>query len=347
MAFEKTWNLSVGPGEIARVSEDFLPDAFPESGYVCAASLRRDETPVDFVEHEVHVWKSKPLAERKYMTIENGNFMLDGKRWRAHGINYMPSSGIGTEDNEYFENWTGPRAYDPEVIQRDLENVKRIGYNSVSVFTDHSLIQWQNIVDLIRRCEKLGLMVNLSLRPGTPMHFPWPKIKEMIESLRLAENDTVFAYDLAWEPHFGRQADRVIWDRDWEAWIVERYGSIENAEKDWDFKAPRHASGKLTNPAQEQVMADGPWRRMVAAYRRFLDTLLYRKYSAARRLVRSVDPHHFVSFRMTEAGDPTFNWDALLPYDFPYLVNAVDFLAPEAYGRIGDAEHVKPGWFEL
>jgi hypothetical protein len=50
---------------------------------------------------------------------------------------------------------------------------------------------------------------------------------------------------------------------------------------------------------------------------------------------------------MTEAGDPTFNWDALLPYDFPYLVNAVDFLAPEAYGRIGDAEHVKPGWFEL
>lgn len=343
----RTWPLLMAAGEVMNVSETFTPTTWAAGGYDCTVALKRGNDVLDEVRHDVHVWKPKPPAERQYMTIENGNFMLDGKRWRAHGINYMPSSGIGTEDQLYFEHWTGRRSYDPVVIQRDLENIKRIGYNSVSVFTDHRLIEAQNIVDLIRRCDDLGLKVNLSLRPGAPMNFQWPKIREMIEALRLTESDALFAYDLAWEPHFGRHGDRVRWDGDWEAWIVERYGSIENAEKDWEFATPRDAAGKITNPSAEQVMTDGPWRRMVAAYRRFLDTLLYDKYAAARRLVRSIDPHHFVSFRMTEAGNPTCRWDGIMPYDFPYLVHAVDFLAPEAYGRIGDWEQVKPGWFQL
>lgn len=345
----QSFTLSIPPGETLDVSEIFKPTA-PEAaelGYACSVEVMRGDKLLDRVEHRVHVWEPRPLAERQYVTIEDGNFMLAGKRWRAHGINYMPSSGIGIEDQQYFEYWTGRRSYDPVVIQRDLETLKQVGYNSVSVFTDHRVIEAQNMVDLIHRCEELGLKVNLSLRPGTPMDFPWPKVKEMIESMRLAENDTVFAYDLAWEPHFGRQADRVIWDRDWEAWIVERYGSVEHAEADWGFAAPRDTAGRITNPSSEQVMSDGPWRRMVAGYRRFLDTLLYRKYEAARRLVRSIDPHHFVSFRMTEAGNPTCRWDGIVPYDFPYLVHAVDFLAPEAYGRIGDWEQVKPGWFQL
>lgn len=344
------WTFSLGPGEVKQVSTTYRTAKWPKEGYACGAVLSRPGQKVgwvDVVSHPVHVWKPKPLAERKYMTVANGNFMLDGKRWRAHGINYMPSSGIGTEDQSYFEEWTGRRSYDPHVIQRDLENIKRLGYNAVSVFTAHHLIDAQNMVDLIRRCEGLGLKVNLSLRPGTPMQFQWPKMREMIEGMRLAENDTVFALDLAWEPHFGRHGDRAIWDRDWEAWIVERYGSVENAEKDWKFAVPRTADGKVTNPADSQTVFDGEWRVMVAAYRRFLDTLLYKKYGEARRLVRTIDPHHFVSFRMTEAGNPTFHWDAMLPYDFPYLVHAVDFLAPEAYGRIGDWESVKPGWFEL
>ena len=103
----------------------------------------------------------------------------------------------------------------------------------------------------------------------------------------------------------------------------------------------------ITNPEPHQVDTDGPWRVMVAAYRRFLDTLLYKKYSAARRLVLSVDPIHLVSFRKSEATNPTYHWDGRITYDFPYLAAAVDFLAPEAYGRIGDWQKVKPGWFQV
>src|SRR5690606_2678343 len=69
-------------------------------------------------------------------------------------------------------------------------------------------------------------------------------------------------------------------------------------------------------------------------------------YRAAYDRVRALDPHHAISFRMTEGGNPTFNWEKHIPYDYPYIAAAVDIFEPEAYGRIGDWEKVKPGWFQ-
>jgi len=189
------------------------------------------------------------------------------------------------------------------------------------------------------------MKANLSLRPGTPFEFEWDKMRALIERYRLWDNDTVYAYDLAWEPMFGDHEGRKRWDPEWREWIIERYGSIENAETDWEFQAPREPGGQITNPLDPHVVENGPHWRMVAAYRRFLDTILYKYYDRARRLVRTVDPNHLVSFRMTLAGDPTVRWSKTVPYDYACLAGAVDLLEPEAYGRIGDWERVKPGWF--
>jgi hypothetical protein len=94
-----------------------------------------------------------------------------------------------------------------------------------------------------------------------------------------------------------------------------------------------------------QLLNDGPWRKLAADYRSFLDQHLERHYAQARRLVRSIDPHHAVGFRMQLAGDPTCLLEGLLPYDFYGLARAVDLWEPEAYGRIGDWERVKGGEF--
>ena len=75
--------------------------------------------------------------------------------------------------------------------------------NAVSVFIPHESLRAQHLLDFLRRCEALGLRVNQSLRPGTPMDFRWQEMKELIEYYRLAQNDAVFAYDLAWEPSHG------------------------------------------------------------------------------------------------------------------------------------------------
>jgi len=344
-AVTREWPLDMSPGERKMVADIWKPDRRPDGGFIATAEIVENGKVIDSVAHEVHVWR--PKKEKEFITVKNGDFVLCGKRWRAHGVNYMPSSDIGIDDWDYFEHWLGARSYDPEVIERDLRRIKELGLNSVSIFILHESARDQNLLDLLRRLESLGLKANLALRPGTPMDFLWPQMREIIGYYRLWENDTVFAYDLGWEPMFGTHDERKRWDSAWEQWIAERYGSIESAEKDWAYPVPRDEANKVTNPSHEQTDADGDWRRMVAAYRRFLDTLLYKKYSAARRLVRSVDPNHFVSFRMAGAGDPTFRWGGRLPYDFPYLAGGVDFLGPEAYGQTGDWERVKSGWFEF
>lgn len=339
----QSWRVNLKPGEERTVSGSWKPRGWPDGGLMATAEIVEDGQVIDRVTHEVHVWK--PKEKKNFITVKDGEFMLDGKRWRAHGINYMPSSGIGTEDGQYFEHYLGARSYDPEVAQRDLEHIKELGFNSVSIFVYCGHEKAQNLNDLLRRLDALGLKANVSLRPGTPMDFLWPQIGEIIKNARLQDNDTVFAYDLAWEPSFGTQEQRKPYDGEWADWVVERYGSVENAEKDWSFPIPRDEAGKITNPLPHQIDTDGEWRVMTAAYRRFLDTLLYKRYGAARRLVRSIDSNHLVSFRMSETANPTYRWEGRITYDFPYLAAGVDILAPEAYGRIGSWERVSPGWF--
>ena len=288
----------------------------------------------------------EPKAKPEFIEARDGGFWWRGKPWKAHGVNYMPSSGIGLANGHYFEDWLGRGAYDPEVIERDLRRIKAMNLNAVSVFIHHESLEAQHLLDLLRRCEALGLHVNQSLRPGTPMDFRWREMKELIEYYRLAQNDTVFAYDLAWEPSHGGYAQQ----EQAYAGRVEPVGDQTlrqraAAEKAWGVPAPRGKADapSIGVPPMTQLTRDGEWRKLVADYRLFLDELLREKYSAARQLVRSIDPHHAVSFRMSCAGDPLYNWDDALPYDFYGLADAVDIWEPEAYGRIGDWERVRPG----
>jgi hypothetical protein len=230
------------------------------------------------------------------------------------------------------------------VVQRDLERCASLGFNALSVFLYKDYAKDQNLVDLLMRMERLGMKANVSLRPGTPMEAAPTEACEMIKTLHLAQNDTVFAYDLAWEPQF-RPSERDPFNGAWAAWIEERFGSLENAEKLWIFAVPRDKDGQIANFTEEMIGREGPWSAYIAAYRRFLDTLLYEKYSQARTLVRQVDPNHHVSFRMSMASDPTDSQTNTFVYDFAYLAGAVDVLEPEAYGRLGDWERVRPGWF--
>ena len=330
-----------GPQKLS-ISVPWVPESWPEEGYRVEATVVNGDGVAFTGAHEIHVWR--PSKTPQFVEARDGMFVLGGRQWRPHGVNYMPSSGIASEDKTYFEQWLSPQSYDPEVVQRDLDRCAAMGFNALSVFLYRDYTDAQNLVDLLMRMERLGMKANVSLRPGTPMEALPEDACAMIKALHLAENDTVFAYDLAWEPQF-RPFERDPFNGAWAAWIEERFGSIENAERLWNFKVPRDASGRLLNFTEAMIGKEGPWGPYVAAYRRFLDTLLYEKYSAARRLVRGVDANHHVSFRMSMASDPTDTQTNTMVYDFAYLAGAVDVLEPEAYGRIGDWDRVKPGRF--
>ncbi|MCY2995698.1 MAG: hypothetical protein NTY19_48800 [Planctomycetota bacterium] len=344
--FDHKFGTSARSGEAPVVLETRCgPDRLAAQGYRVVAELVQDHRVIDRLQHEVSVWRPKDRPQ--YVTARDGDFYLQGQKWYPFGVNHMPASGIGIEDQLLFEHYLSRRAYDPEIFDRELARIKGLGMNMVSAFIGFDYHADRNLFDYLQRCDKYGLKVNLSLRPGTPMDFEWDKLREMIVQNRLAQSDTVFAYDLAWEPFLGRQRERTRWDQRWSQWIQRHYVTLEAAEKAWDFAVPRNQEGHVTNPLDAQCGSDGAWGKMVTDYRRFIDEIVDEHYTLARQLVRSVDPHHLVSFRMTVAGDPTFNQAHNMPYDFRGLIRGVDLFEPEGYGRIGDWKQVRPGMFTV
>ncbi|MGO8679017.1 MAG: hypothetical protein ACLQVX_24520 [Limisphaerales bacterium] len=336
--------LALSPGQTARCDQDAL-DIQPGEEVVSAV-LSSGGRPLDALAHEIGVWKAKSKPE--FIRAAQGGLWLGGQPWKAHGVNYMPSTGIGVANLHFFEHWLGRGAYDPALVDRDLRRVKAMNLNAVSIFIDHESLPALNLLDFLRRCETLGLRVNQSLRPGTPMDFHWKEMRELIEFYRMAQNDAIFAYDLAWEPsHGGHDEQERAYSDLWHDWVLARYGGVAAAQRAWTVPAPRNPAqtNRLGVPPMAELLNDGPWRKRVADYRLFLDGQLHQHYAEARRWVTALDPHHAVSFRMSLAGDPTCLSEAVLPYDFYSLVRAVDIWEPEAYGRIGDWERVKAGEF--
>ena len=168
------------------------------------------------------------------------------------------------------------------------------------------------------------MRVNGFLAGASPIAFNEPEVAEFLRAGKLAQNPVLFAYDIIWEPgNWMFNADgRKRWDRDWEAWIVERYGDLASAEADWGMDVPR-AGGRVVAPSDRQLAEDGPWRVMVAAYRRFMDDLMSRKWNDAVRRLRALDPNHLISFRQGNT----------LPHDFALTATSkhIDFICPEGY----------------
>lgn len=328
-----------------------LPAGFlrKHSAYQIAVSLIESSSTeegariVDQLVHSLDVWEPNPDLE--WVSAAKGYFTIGGSPWYPYGVNYMPSSGVAREEWRQFEYWLDSDAYDPEIVERDLSRIEGMGLNSISAFLYHRSLNSWNLIDLLRRCERRRLRVNLSIRPGTPMDFPWEQVKETIQKNRLAENRTVFAYDLAWEPHFeGKEPRQEEHGEEWNRWIESKYGSLETAAENWGH-APEIVEGSAQVPGSRQWYEPGPWNEMLADYSHFLDELLGNRYGEARKKVRTIDNRHLVSFRMQHSGDPTYWGPTWIPYPLEGLVDAVDILEPEAYGRIGGWDRVKPGMF--
>jgi hypothetical protein len=353
IVFEKEFTFTIDARQDYSLDCYWKPERSTYNLYDVQTELLMNGRIIDLIIHEMGVWKSKPLEKRNYMTYKNGNFYVEGKPWYAHGVNYMPSSGIAIEDQENFEYWVSARSYDPEVIERDLSRIERMGLNTVSVFIYYQSIEAMNLPDLLRRCENHGLKVHLSLRPhADPRQFKWKEVKALITQNRIPENDCVFAYDIAWERgwgtydgSYGNPKGRKEYDKEWEKWIKTRYSNLKDAETDWGYPVPRK-NGKVTGPSNEQLRKDGEWKRMVAAYRRFVDDYTSKIHSHVVRKIRSIDPYHLISFRMSTSGDPTCD-PQTFPYDFKGLATTMDIMCPEGYGRIGDWNRIREGCFTV
>ncbi len=278
------------------------------------------------------------------VTAADGRFRLGGKPWFALGINYWPLYSAGQEPGEYWLHWLSPDQYDPAVVERDLAQMQRLGMNLVSIQYGR-LDQARPLADFLARCEKRGIKAHIFMPHLDPVTHQPARAQEMIRAAHLGDDPAVFAYDLGWEVHVGPYAARKPHDGEWRRWVADRYGSVEAAEKDWRYTAPRTDDGLLTGPADELLTTDGPWRIFTAAYRRFWDDKFSRGYQTVRSAVREADPRHLMGARSGWGGLGALWTQGHLPVDLRSGAKHLDFTSPEGYNIGGDRKGFLAGGF--
>jgi hypothetical protein len=302
----------------------------------------RGDTGQPFTQDLLVVPRPAP-SEADRVTVRGGHFWLHGKRWIALGVNFWPRSVIGREQEEYERAWLSPALYDPSIVEEDLESVRRLGMNCVSIqYT--GVDQALPLRDFLRHCWSKGFRANIYLAGAHPLEFDPARVRALIGAADLAHNPAVLAYDLAWEPVWGQEPERRRFDPAWRQWVTRRYGNQERAEAAWGVRGNRTSGGELAGPGDTQVTTDGPWKRMVADYRRLQDDLLDERYAAVRALIRALDPHTLLSARSGWGGGPFVNSPAM-PFDHASGVRQLDFISPEGWGLQGGWPDVERGAF--
>lgn len=319
-------------------------------------SLYENGSLVDRLCHKVCVDRLKPKEERKYAAILKGQneIGIDGKPVRFFGVNYMPTYIMSNEDGMSNEHYVSAFSYDPDVIDVDLQRCRNMGLNAVSLFVYYEpSLTSNNILHLLRRCEHYGLYVNLTLRPhANPFDFSHEEVKAMIEKWRLPELDIMVGYDIAWEryvgtyePCYGNRNGRKYFNEDWRFFLINRYGSYENAEKVLEYPLPRDEEGNVIGLSDDMLREDGPYNKMVAAYRTCIDHAVRRAHIIACDYIRSLDPNHIIGARSGDASTIPLVDPGIYGYDYNATSAAFDYCSPESYALSDDYKNVRQGVF--
>lgn len=320
--FREEVRLGLAPGDTRSLTRAWDPAGITDECRVTVELVRSGKV-IDRIRHDFGFLPSGKPDPDEFITVRGSDFIVKGQRWYGIGVNYWPLYVSGFEPEDFTRPWLDPKYYDPDEVERDLERLKALGMNMVSIQMG-DLAGARNLADFLRRCRKHGIWVNGFIGTASPIAFDEAATAALIRAARLDENPALWAYDTIWEPGnwMFSSPGRDRWDPDWEAWILERYGSLAAAEADWGMPVPRK-EGKVTSPSDHQLSQDGEWRVLVAAYRRFMDDLMSRKWNDATRALRRLDPNHLISFRQGNT----------LPHDFAFTatVKHIDFVCPEGY----------------
>lgn len=328
-----TADVALAPGEMAEKTWTWTATFGKPGGYQVETTLTEQGTTLDHIAHHVDETRTKPATPDEFVRVEGSNFTLAGKPWNFKGINYWPNR-IGGYPNL---GQSQRNAYDPEVIERDLTYLQSLGVNALSGI--QALVPpnpgdpnaFRDQLDFLDRCDRHGMKVFFFLQEGRPYYGgSFEKLRDYITRAGIKNHPAVMCWELAWEPIESNWQGRLDYILDpWNRWIVERYGSLQNAFADWKFTPKLTAEGKVPMPEGPQCQKHGEWDRYVAAFRRAHSDIICAGYRDIAEPLRQWNPSHLISFRGGACG---------IPYgaEFAHIHGVaapkhMDFLNPEGY----------------
>ncbi len=267
------------------------------------------------------------------VTVDEHVFHRDGKPFSLNGINYWPLTVNGRPLQQATPHWLDPSQFDPDPMKRDLDLLAAAGINALAV-QYHDVNQAPQLRFLMQEANARDMVLYLFVAYLQPMDQNLERAAALIDAANLAGETTVFAFDIAWEPHLGRKYQRRRFDDDWRRWLIEQYGTIDHAETVLGRPLWRH-EGKVTGPPDSEITRDGPHRDAVAVYRRFVDDLMSRRYGEVRRFLRERGCDQLLSARNGYGGTGNDWGNDQFPLDLAADAVHFDFISPEGWALNG------------
>jgi len=331
--FERAFPIEMSAGDIETVGCSYKPERLPEDGLSVEVSLLRGGEVIDRITHAIDRLPSEPAKPDEFVRVEGSNFYLGKEKWFMLGVNYYPTLIGGYPSLNVYQRSN----YAPVIIERDLAAMEAMGINFLSAI--HALVPpnpddplaYRDMVDFLNRCRKHGMKVFYFLPWGNPfLRADVEAIKRHLSISGIKDHPAVLAWELAWEPIYSFGGRKRLPDlrKEWTRWLEQRYGSIENAERDWDYKLERE-EGLVAIPTPEMCRAHGKWDRAVAGFRRFYSDYVSQLYRDIVCELRAFDDKHLITFRGGACGIPSGVRFAHL--HSVGVAKHIDFLCPEGY----------------
>ncbi|MEM2722584.1 MAG: NBR1-Ig-like domain-containing protein [Thermoplasmata archaeon] len=273
----------------------------------------------------------------------------------AYDIAWEPSLGRESRSfyNRMFSMWIATTYRDISEASRALGYpIRTSGTGLQAGFISHSVpimipagsnataqITVRNMGDIVWRSRdnvRLGIVlpngnedrVNLSMdvSPGSEITFSW--------QMQAPPNPGFYTY------YFGMLQEHVRWFGEMlEVHVRVVPPSERLVQKEIVLPQP------VLDPTDEQLTSDGPWRNMVLAYRRAIDSELSRRFGRIVTKIKELAPYQLVSCRQGWGGNGS-SWSVVhYPVDLISTAGFFDFLCPEGYEFTGqlDVNRVRSG----